>query len=61
MGLTSAALGGVCASILALSSSLIRLVDGRLCAILFTEESSNLIDRERERRLAKRGLLFLRV
>jgi hypothetical protein len=41
------------------SSSLTRPADGRLFNARFKEESSTLIDRDRDSKLAKRGFVFL--
>jgi len=43
---------------LAVSSSLMKLVEGRLLASRLADESSSLIERDRDRRFAKRGLFF---
>lgn len=43
---------------LAVSSSLMKLVEGRRLASRLADESSSLIERERDKRFAKRGLFF---
>lgn len=56
-GRTVADRGGSGYSRFAVSSSFMKLVEGRR-DILFIEESSSLIERERDNKCAKRGLFF---
>lgn len=57
-GRNVADLGG--SGYLLLSSSLMKLVEGRRLVSRFVDESSNLIERERVKRFAKRGLPFFK-